>query len=53
MDALETSQTDAARWAGISKQRLSDWKRKPKPTKADINTALHAFAARWILKEVK
>ena len=47
--ALHDSQSAVASYAGLSRSRLSELKRKKKPTKADKNALLAAFARRWII----
>jgi len=47
--ALYENQTNVARLAGLSRSRLSELKRKKKPTKADRNALIAAFVRRWIV----
>ena len=47
--ALHENQTSVASYAGLSRSRLSELKRKKKPTKADRNALIAAFVRRWII----
>ena len=46
---LLESQTEVARLAGIHRSRLSEMKRKKKPTRQDRAALIGAFVARFIL----
>ena len=46
--ALYENQTSVASFAGLSRSRLSELKRKKKPTNADRNALIAAFVRRWI-----
>jgi len=47
--ALMDNQSSVAAYAGLSKSRLSELKRKKRPTNADKNALLGAFCRRWII----
>jgi len=47
--ALMENQTSVASYAGLSRSRLSELKRKKRPTNADKNALLGAFCRRWII----
>ena len=47
--ALHESQTSVAQYAGLSRSRMSELKRKKRPTNADKNALLGAFCRRWIV----
>jgi len=44
------SQTEVARLAGIQRSRMSEIKRKKKPTRQDKSALIGAFCKRWILR---
>ena len=46
---LHDNQSAVADYAGIARSRLSELKRKKRPTNADRNALLGAFARRWII----
>jgi len=46
---LHENQSSVASYAGLTRSRLSELKRKKKPTNADRNALLGAFARRWII----
>ena len=46
---LHENQSSVASYAGLTRSRLSELKRKKKPTNADKNALLGAFARRWII----
>ena len=46
---LHDNQSSVASYAGLTRSRLSELKRKAKPTNADKNALLGAFARRWIV----
>jgi len=45
---LHENQTGLATYAGLSRSRLSELKRKAKPTQADKNALISAFVRRWL-----
>jgi len=46
---LHDNQSSVASYAGLTRSRLSELKRKKKPTNADRNALLGAFVRRWII----
>ena len=46
---LHDSQSSVAAYAGLSRSRVSELKRKKAPTKADQNALIAAFMRRWII----
>ena len=45
---LHENQTSVASYAGLTRSRMSELKRKARPTNADKNALLGAFFRRWI-----
>ena len=46
---LHENQSSVASYAGLTRSRLSELKRKARPTNADKNALLGAFARRWLI----